>query len=112
MSGKSGLPDAYDLLAGYGVTGDSSMADVHRAGMNAQRLGALTPERSQAWRELRDPEKRLALDLFRFQRDPELFGKPQAGEPDPWDLLDEIVVDPEEPLGPLPLPESLLEELK
>lgn len=113
MSGRSQRPlEPYELLADFGVTDDCSMVDVHRAGMNAQRQRALTPERSQAWRELRDPEKRLLADLFRFQSDPELFGKSLQRESDVWQLLEEIVEVLEENPPPLPLPGSFLEELK
>lgn len=110
---ESSIGDPYQLLAEFGVTDESSMADVHRAGLSAQRKGALTRERSQAWRELRDPEKRLAIDLFRFQPDPEIFGGVPLTEPDRWELLEEIVENTtEEPLGPLPLPSSFLEDPK
>jgi len=88
------------------------MADVHRAGIQAQRLGALTPERSMAWRELRDAEKRLVLDLFRTQQDPSVFGVDLPAPPSRWELLDEIFVDRTEPLRRLPSPESFLEDTK
>lgn len=104
--------DPYQLLADFGVTDNSSMADVHRAGMNAQRRGALTPERSRAWRELRDPEKRLVLDLFRFQPAPDAFGNLPLTQPNQWELLAEIVANPKDPLTTLPLPTSFLEDLK
>jgi hypothetical protein len=109
---ESPIGDPYALLAEFGVTDESSMADVHRAGLSAQRAGALTRERSQAWRDLRDPEKRLAIDLFRFQSDPQVFGGVALTEPDRWDLLGEVVESPAEPLGPLPLPSSFLEDTK
>ncbi len=106
----SGSP--YDALAAFGVGYGSPMAAVHRGSLRAQKEKRLTAQRKQAWKELRDSERRLVLDLLYVQPDPTVFGEsagagepkpelrppalelPDAGEPPPADL-EELQEPPE-----------------
>lgn len=83
--------DPYEELAPFGVSYDSSMAEIMRAGIEAQRRGELTPARRDAWACLRHPEKRLGIDFLYYQPDPAVFGTP--GDP---------TVIPDEPPPPDP----------
>lgn len=69
----------YDALAEFGVGYESPMAAVHRGSQQAQRAKQLTVKRRQAWKELRDSERRLVLDLLYVQPDPAVFGDVEAG---------------------------------
>jgi hypothetical protein len=92
--------DAYGELAAFGVSYDSSMRDIHLAGIEAQRQRAFTPERARAQNELRNTGKRLLLDLLYFQPDESGFGAsgpaeaPKSAEPmeapDLWAMLVEL----------------------
>jgi hypothetical protein len=55
--------DPYRALAAAGITHASTAKEVHLAGMQLQRAGALDERANQAWKELRNPERRLVLDL-------------------------------------------------
>lgn len=57
-------PDAYAAMAPFGVTPASSAAAIHRAGLRAQKDTGRSGDFAEAWRELRNLEKRLALDLL------------------------------------------------
>lgn len=117
----------YEALAAFGVSYDSSMSEVHRSGINAQRQKALTPERRQAWNTLKDPARRLAVDLLHVQTDPCLFGDvpaddqshgdcqpptprlPALPEPDPATICETIGILPlPEPDQPTPLTGAVL----
>jgi hypothetical protein len=56
--------DAYVLMAPFAVTSSSSAAEILRAGMAAQREGAGWSACNKAWSDLRNSERRLALDLL------------------------------------------------
>lgn len=59
--------DAYTIMAPFGVTPSSSAAAIHRAGLKAQKGDGHAGDIAAAWRELRNIEKRLALDLLYHQ---------------------------------------------
>lgn len=75
------LPDAlsYDNLADYGARYESTMSEINRAGLDAQRRHELSADRKLAWRQLRDADKRLLLDFLHIQTSNAAFG----GEPGP-----------------------------
>ena len=105
--------DPYTELAPFGVDYSSSMAQVHRGGLEAQRRRLLTSGRTQAWRELRSAEKRLLVDLLYYQPDPAVFGAYPAGpatQIDPWLLLHEAWDTTSQNLPELAPPVSFLEE--
>jgi hypothetical protein len=92
----SAVPSAYDALAHLGVRYNSSMAEIHRAALEAQRSGTLTTERAAAWARLRNAEKRLVADFFELQIDPSMFGEPAVAPPPP--APPEAIVPPIHPL--------------
>jgi len=102
--------DPYRALAAFGVSSDSSMSEVHQGGLQAQRAGALTPERRRAWKALRDPISRLAVDLLHLPTgSPPGDGEPAEAEvavPEPrlpaLGAPDPVAVC--QAVGPLPLP--------
>ena len=105
--------DSYTQLAPFGVDYSSSMAEVHRGGLEAQRRRLLTSSRTEAWRELRHAEKRLLVDLLYYQPDPAVFGAYPAGSAiqiDPWLLLHEVWDTTPQNLPALAPPASFLEE--
>lgn len=111
--------DAYADLAEFGITYNSTMADVHRAGIKAMQQGPLTASRARAQNYLRNAEKRLVLDLLYFQPDASVFGNHSVGHgpagspeqaPDLWRLLFEAWDSKVEDLPPLEPPGSFLEE--
>jgi hypothetical protein len=55
--------DAYALMADLGVSYSSTARDIHRAGIDAQATRRLDRARAKAWADLRNVEKRLALDI-------------------------------------------------
>ena len=59
--------DAYTIMAPFGVTPSSSATVIHRAGVKAQKADDQGGDVAAAWRELRNIEKRLALDLLYHQ---------------------------------------------
>lgn len=94
--GASSPPDAYELMAELGVGYDSSMAEILRCALRAQRAKTLTRARQDAWAQLRVPDRRLLLDVLYFQDDPAAFGAPEP-EPSP-----EPPPAPPAPAGPAP----------
>jgi hypothetical protein len=56
--------DPYAQLAEFGAEASSSMADVHRAGLQAQCAGRLDSKKARAWAVLRSAEKRLLVDFL------------------------------------------------
>ncbi len=113
--------DPYEELIKFGVTYDSTMAEIHHSGMAAQRQKALTPARRKAWGALRNAERRLVGDLLYFQAEPSPFSadeepneRPAArgtiSTADLWPLLAACRPDSSPQSRPLPPPESFLEE--
>ena len=108
---NSNQSDAYELLEEYGINYNSSMADIHTKALKA--LKNLSPEQKEAWKTLRNTEKRLELDLLAFQKDPQVFGEPRhppSTNAELWALLEEELDDFSEPLPPLTYPSTFLEE--
>ena len=122
--------DPYEGLAEFGMTFGSGMKDVHRCFLVAQTQRALTAIHEQAYRELRDPEKRLLVDFLYFQPDPTVFGPNEPSLPPLkldeliqkddeagatgiaslwWQLLLEAWEPNLEELPPLPLPQPFSE---
>ena len=98
----------YGDLAEFGAGYDSSMSEINRAGLDAQRRRQLTPERRHAWRQLRDAEKRLVLDFLHVQTDPAAFGE-ESGLPPGVPALERPV--PVLPETPEPTEEELIAAL-
>jgi len=61
--------DAYDVLAGVGVTPHSSMREVLDGSFELMAQGRMTPDARRAWDELRSPPRRLVVDLLRYPVD-------------------------------------------
>ena len=106
------LGDAYQALKPFGVDYDSSMSELHQAGLRAQRQRDSAAV--QAWKDLRDAEKRLMADLLFLQPDPTVFGEeteedycvtvpppPPAPLPEIGPASAETVL---QAIGPLPVP--------
>lgn len=113
----AGESDPYEELAAFGVSYESSMAEVHHGGMAAQRRKELTSARREAWGELRNAEKRLLVDFFYYQGDPSLFSSDTEDAecaPIPaaelWPLLAACWLEDSEEPTPLPSPSSFLKE--
>ena len=64
---------AYEALADLGVHYGSSMAEIHRAGLAAQRAGTLSHERAAAWAHLRNADKRLVDDFLSAETSAAVF---------------------------------------
>lgn len=64
---EDGFP--YALLAGAGITPDSSMAEIKEASFTLMKQG-MTPEQRAAWDTLRFPERRLVVDFFLYRQLP------------------------------------------
>ncbi|MGK7894284.1 MAG: tetratricopeptide repeat protein, partial [Xenococcus sp. (in: cyanobacteria)] len=107
----SSQSDAYELLEEYGINYNSSMADIQTKALTA--LKNLSPQQKEAWKTLRNKEKRLALDLLAFQKDPQVFGESRnstSTNTELWTLLEERLDDFSESLPPLTYPSTFLEE--
>lgn len=63
-------PHPYDLLAEVGVTPTSSHREVLDVSFVLMERGALPPAVRAAWDELRNLERRLAIDFFLYDLQP------------------------------------------
>ena len=59
------------------------MSQIHQAGLEAQRRHALTPERRKAWKEFREADRRIAMDLLFLQTEADVFGEQTDGDSEP-----------------------------
>ncbi|HSS52637.1 MAG TPA: hypothetical protein VLX28_27150 [Thermoanaerobaculia bacterium] len=66
----------YEVLAGAGVTPDSTIREILDASFDLMAQGRMTAETRQAWDELRLPSRRLVVDFFLYTADP-----PRESEP-------------------------------
>ncbi|MGH3757672.1 hypothetical protein [Actinophytocola sp.] len=64
----------YDVLAGSGITPESSHAEVQDAPFRLMRENRFTRDARVAWEELRHVERRLFVDLFVYPT-----GEPATG---------------------------------
>lgn len=93
----SSRPDAYAVLARFGVTPDSSIAQVLDASFEMSPADHASPAVNEAWESLRTVRQRILIDLF----DPTLPPAPPALAPAadthiPWQLLAELATpDPD-----------------
>jgi hypothetical protein len=61
----------YDALASVDVTPQSSLREVRDASFELMARGLMTPEVRAAWDSLRDCQRRLFVDFFLYQLDPD-----------------------------------------
>jgi hypothetical protein len=119
----------YDALAPAGITPQSSQAEVEDASFALMTKRMMNSTTQKAWDELRDPQRRLLVDMLLYNVDPaEEIGRARArlereladtGEPPelaealtvPAELLHELAAELTtvhlEPPGPVAAPKEL-----
>lgn len=91
----------YDALAPFGAQYDSTMSEIHRAGMAAQKAKQLDSTRRRAWKDLRNVKKRIQADAAWLE-----LPETEAGDsvpPPPTVELPEV---------PAPSPDELLAQME
>jgi hypothetical protein len=98
----------YDLLAAVGITPQSSQAEVEDASFALMTKRMMNPATQKAWDELRDPQRRLLVDILLYNADPaEEIARVK-------ERIERELADPEEPpelATVLMMPAELLHEL-
>lgn len=102
----------YDVLAPAGITPNSTQAEVEDASFTLMRKGLMNPAAQRAWNELRDPARRMVVDLLLY--DVDLDGEIAEA----LDRVRRMMADPDEPPGvadavtvPAEFADGLAEEL-
>jgi hypothetical protein len=98
----------YDVLAPAGITPMSTQAEVEDASFTLMTKRMMNTTTQKAWDELRDPQRRLLVDILLYNVDPaEEIARAR-------ERIERELADPGEPpelAGALTVPAELLDEL-